>query len=41
MVMLPHLDANADDVLEILRQRFATSGLAEKAARDKSGTESS
>ena len=41
MVMLSHLDANADEVLEILRQRFATSGLAEKAARDKSGTESS
>ena len=35
MVMLAHLDANADDVLEKLRQRFDISGLAEKAARGK------
>lgn len=33
MVMLAHLDANADDVLEKLRERFDISGLAEKAAR--------
>ena len=35
MVMLSHLDSNADEVLEILRQRFDISGLVEKAARDK------
>lgn len=33
MVMLAHLDANADEVLEKLRDRFDISGLAEKAAR--------
>ncbi|MEH6582197.1 MAG: phosphoribosyl-ATP diphosphatase [Halioglobus sp.] len=36
MVMLSHLDANADEVLEVLRKRFDISGLAEKAARDDS-----
>ena len=36
MVMLSHLDANAEDVLEVLRQRFEISGLAEKASRDAS-----
>ncbi|MEH6568080.1 MAG: phosphoribosyl-ATP diphosphatase [Halioglobus sp.] len=35
MVMLSHLDADADQVIEILRQRFDISGLAEKAARQQ------
>jgi phosphoribosyl-ATP pyrophosphohydrolase len=35
MVMLSHLGADADQVIEILRQRFDISGLAEKAARQK------
>ena len=34
MVMLSHLDANADQVLEVLRDRFELSGLAEKASRN-------
>jgi phosphoribosyl-ATP pyrophosphohydrolase len=34
MVMLSHLDAEAEDVLEVLRQRFSISGHEEKAARD-------
>ena len=38
MVMLSHLDANAAEVLAVLRQRFDLSGLAEKAARDETGT---
>ena len=35
MVMLSHLGADADQVIEILRQRFDISGLAEKAARQQ------
>lgn len=35
MVMLSHLGADADEVIEILRQRFDISGLAEKAARQQ------
>ena len=34
MVMLSHLDAEAEDVLEVLRQRFNISGHEEKATRD-------
>lgn len=34
LVMLSHLDGDADEVLECLRQRFDMSGLAEKAARE-------
>lgn len=37
MVMLSHLGTNADQVLEILRQRFDISGLDEKAARNELG----
>lgn len=33
LVMLSHLDASAEDVLDVLRQRFDISGLAEKASR--------
>ena len=35
MVMLDHLDMEAQDVLECLRERFGMSGLEEKAARGK------
>lgn len=34
MVMLSHLDCSAEDVLEVLQQRFDVSGLTEKAARN-------
>ncbi|MEH6589204.1 MAG: phosphoribosyl-ATP diphosphatase [Halioglobus sp.] len=34
MVMLSHLDCSAEDVLEVLQQRFDISGLTEKAARN-------
>ena len=37
MVMLSHLDANAGEVLENLRQRFDISGLTEKATRNEAG----
>ena len=40
MVMLSHLDANADQVLEILRDRFDLSGLEEKASRNKTDSNS-
>ena len=33
MVMLSHLDANVEEVLDCLEQRFGLSGHAEKAAR--------
>lgn len=33
LVMLSHLDSNADDVIEELGRRFGVSGLDEKAAR--------
>ncbi len=33
MVMLSHLDGDAGEVLECLRQRFGLSGLEEKASR--------
>ena len=33
LVMLSHLDSNADDVIEELGRRFGVSGLEEKAAR--------
>ena len=33
LVMLSHLDSNADDVIEELGRRFGISGLDEKAAR--------
>lgn len=36
MVMLSHLDSNAEDVLQVLRKRFDVSGLVEKAARTQS-----
>ena len=36
MVMLSHLNADASEVLECLRQRFDLSGLEEKAARSNS-----
>lgn len=35
MVMLSHLDASAEDVLEELAKRFDLSGLEEKASRTK------
>lgn len=35
MVMLEHMDSNADAVLKCLEQRFGLSGLEEKAARAK------
>lgn len=34
LVMLSHLDGDAAEVIECLRQRFDISGLAEKAARE-------
>ena len=37
MVLLSHLDAEASEVLECLRQRFDLSGLEEKAARSAGG----
>ena len=36
MVMLSHLGGNSQEVLDLLRQRFDISGLAEKAARKNS-----
>ncbi|NND67458.1 MAG: phosphoribosyl-ATP diphosphatase [Halioglobus sp.] len=33
MVLLSHLDMSIDDVLQVLEERFGTSGLEEKAAR--------
>jgi phosphoribosyl-ATP pyrophosphohydrolase len=38
MVMLSHLEANSEEVLAVLHQRFDLSGLAEKAARNETGT---
>ncbi|MFK8048556.1 MAG: phosphoribosyl-ATP diphosphatase [Halioglobus sp.] len=38
MVMLSHLDVNADQVLEILRDRFDISGLEEKASRNNTNS---
>jgi len=35
LVMLSHLDLNADDILNELRRRFNLSGLEEKASRSK------
>jgi phosphoribosyl-ATP pyrophosphohydrolase len=35
MVMLSHLGTDADEVIEILRQRFDISGLAEKSKRQQ------
>ena len=35
MVMLSYLGCDSSQVLEVLQQRFGTSGLAEKASRDK------
>ena len=35
MVMLSYLSCDSSQVLEVLQQRFGTSGLAEKASRDK------
>ncbi|GAA5443902.1 phosphoribosyl-ATP pyrophosphatase [Microbulbifer sp. NBRC 101763] len=37
MVMLSHLGADSQDVLEELGRRFGLSGLVEKAARPKKG----
>ena len=34
MVLLSHLDLEAEDVLQCLQERFGVSGLEEKAARD-------
>lgn len=34
MVLLAHLDLNAQQVLDVLQVRFGTSGLVEKANRD-------
>ena len=36
MVLLSHLDMRIDDVLEVLEQRFGTSGHEEKATRQGS-----
>jgi phosphoribosyl-ATP pyrophosphohydrolase len=35
LVMLSHLDLNADDILNELKRRFNLSGLEEKASRSK------
>jgi phosphoribosyl-ATP pyrophosphohydrolase len=35
MVMLSHLGTDADEVIEILRQRFDISGLTEKSSRQQ------
>lgn len=40
LVMLSHLDANADQVLDILRDRFEISGLDEKASRNNTNSNS-
>lgn len=34
MVVLSHLDGDINEVLQVLRQRFGLSGLAEKASRN-------
>lgn len=33
MVMLSHLDIHVDEILDVLAQRFGTSGIEEKAGR--------
>lgn len=33
MVLLSHLDMSIDDVMQVLQERFGTSGLEEKASR--------
>jgi phosphoribosyl-ATP pyrophosphohydrolase len=38
MVMLSHLGGSAQEVIEILRERFNLSGLAEKASRSDTDT---
>jgi phosphoribosyl-ATP pyrophosphohydrolase len=35
LVMLSHLDLNADDILDELKRRFNLSGLEEKSSRSK------